>query len=88
MVNPVTKLPSIQFEDEYDVYKMRQLVDDLQRWVASVNQALGAITGVDVTITNSSETIEALPLSNFDIILIDEDGNVVSDEAGNIVVQG
>ncbi len=43
---------SIQFEDEYDVYKMRQLVEELQRWIESANQEFGETTGVDVTVNN------------------------------------
>ncbi len=45
---------TIQFEEEYDVYKMRQLVEELRRWIEAANQELGVTTGIDVTVNNES----------------------------------
>ncbi len=41
-----TPFTTVQFEDFYDVYKMRALVDDLERQFASLQQEFPAVAAV------------------------------------------
>lgn len=59
-----TPFTTVQFEDLYDVYKMRALVDDLERQFASLQDAALSVSGGVHNDLSGRSAVDAHPISS------------------------